>query len=209
MTQSPEFRYFYPVHFFYKPLKKTLSFNVIYAHNGSTITPVGIKVFHWGPDIGEKKMHALSWSFLFLFVPTASSHFTACQWEESGSFFIPSVQVFMHIDKIPPTLPFSRLERVSSLSSSSYERLLHALNHHCGPRIWGSSFKTWCATLHIKKKQDLRALQNVVFALELSINLQSKSVRAVATIMVSKWSITQKLTSKDFELTTTGNRLSH
>ena len=64
----------------------------------------------------------------FQCVPTASRPVTGHHWEEPGSiFFTPSHQVFIHIDKIPLSLLFSRLSCPSSLSLSSCERCSSAL----------------------------------------------------------------------------------
>lgn len=57
------------------------------------------------------------------FVPIASRSIPGHHWEELGStFFTPSCQVFMHVDKISLSLPCSRLSNPSSLSLSSCDR---------------------------------------------------------------------------------------
>lgn len=53
----------------------------------------------------------------------ASYPVTGYYWEESGSlFFIPAHQLFVHIDKVLLSFPFSRLNTVCFLSLSSHER---------------------------------------------------------------------------------------
>jgi len=51
------------------------------------------------------------------FVPTVSCPGTGNHWKESGSFFLePSLQVFIDMVEIPPSLHFPKLKSFSSLS---------------------------------------------------------------------------------------------
>lgn len=54
----------------------------------------------------------------FWFLIILSFPATSCQWEEPGSLFIASQQVFRHIDKTPLSLLFSRVNILSFLSFS-------------------------------------------------------------------------------------------
>jgi len=57
---------------------------------------------------------------MFQFVAMASCPVAGHHWKEPGSVtFTPSLQVFIHIDEIPSSLLFSRLNSPSPLSLSS------------------------------------------------------------------------------------------
>lgn len=60
---------------------------------------------------------------IFEFVPIASGPVPGHHWKEPGHvFFGLSFQVFIHINRIPLNLPFTRLSSPNFLSLSSYDR---------------------------------------------------------------------------------------
>ena len=73
---------------------------------------------------------------VFKTVCVASCPFNGCHSEESGcTFSVLSHHVFIHIDKIPLNLLFSRLNGPSSFSLSLYVRCCSPLSHPYGPSL--------------------------------------------------------------------------
>lgn len=67
----------------------------------------------------------------FCFVPTGACPINKHHQEESGSFSIPSHQVFTHTNKIPMSYLFFKLPQLPQLLFLCH--IFHSLNHLCGP----------------------------------------------------------------------------